>query len=108
MKKFLSILLIVLLAGCSEYTRNGKLKDEMFGIEHRANGVVVVWVVHDDVGSYCFNNGEMAAKAEKLFNTYEGKVVITYDDGSAFDGCPGNTSRNHVYTARNIEKVEPQ
>lgn len=103
---FIILIGLALLSSCAEYTRRGKLKDEIFGIEHRANGVVVVWVVHDDVGSYCFNNRETAAKAEDLFKNYDGKVIITYDDGSTFDGCPSSTEGNHVYTAREIYAVE--
>lgn len=108
MKKFLLILMAVLLASCAEYTRSGKLKDEIFGVEHRANGAIVVWVVHDDVGSYCFSNDSTARKAEELFNTYDGKVVITYYDGHLFDGCPQSTEHNHVYTAIGIEKAESE
>lgn len=105
LKMFLSILSVVVLSGCgSAYTRHATLKDEMFGVEDRANGVVVVWVVHDDVGAYCFNDPVEAKKAHDLFYAYDGRVQITYNSGNLFDGCPSSTATMTVYLATKIEK----
>jgi len=103
-KRVLIAILVLSLSACAEYTRNATLKDEMFGVEDRANGVVIVWVVHDDVGAYCFNDYAEAKKAHELFYNYDGRVQITYNSGRAFDGCPSSTSTMTVYLATKIEK----
>lgn len=103
--KIISLVTVLALTSCAEYTRSGKLKDTIFGVEERGNGATVVWMTHDDVGSYCFF-GEEANKAKDLFNNYNGLVIVTYDDGALFDGCPSSGSKTHVYTARTINKVE--
>lgn len=117
--KALFILIVALLitgcAGVQAIKGKATLRDTIFSVEPRNNGVTVMWMTHDDVGAYCTTKPEVAAKMNYFLNK-GGEVLVDYkslnvgDEG--FDllngGCSTdeNTTNYIVLDIRRPEGAE--
>lgn len=131
MKKILFVVLAILLlaSACMPgakaiLTGNpGVLRDTIFSIEPRANGTTVVWMTHDDLGSYCTKDPAIVKAATAIINdkTRPAEVILTYasinagdsENGGIFDlgstGCPadrGEGNGNVVYKVVSVVPVD--
>ena len=76
------ILILAIVAGCAgPQAIRGKatLRDTIFSVEPRNNGVTVMWMTHDDVGAYCTTKPEIAEKMQKYLDGSEHvEVLVDY------------------------------
>lgn len=80
-KRAVLIVVIVALTGCAgPQAIRGKatLRDTIYSVEPRNNGVTVMWMTHDDVGAYCTTKPEIAAKMKDYLEGGVGEVLVDY------------------------------
>lgn len=53
-------------------------RDTIWGVEQTRGGAANVWLMHDDVASYCTNDEEVAEEALNILENHGGEVLITY------------------------------
>lgn len=82
-KLLLFFISVLLLAGCGagpNAVKDATLRDTIFSIETKENGSHFLWMVHDDVGTYCTMNAALFAKAEAIFDdkAHQPDVFLKY------------------------------
>ncbi len=120
MKKFAFWIFIMLamlaLVGCeSKQAGNttiseATVRDIIFSVETRANGVTVVWLINDETGAYCFAD-EVAKSGSLEEMLLSGKPVIIKYKGIEYADdhpCKGAESSNsgsgfQTYAAESIK-----
>jgi uncharacterized lipoprotein YajG len=74
-------ILVLVLSGCAgpQSITKATLRDTIFSVEPRNNGVTVMWMTHDDVGAYCTTRPEIAEKMNQFLhqNTRQ-EVLVDY------------------------------
>lgn len=73
--------LVFVLAACGagpQAITQAFARDQLFSIEPRVNGTATLWLMHDDVGSYCTLNQDIIAKAQQVLASENTEVVIEY------------------------------
>ncbi len=72
----LAILALSGCAGAQAIKGKATLRDTIFSVEPRNNGVTVMWMTHDDVGAYCTTRPEIAAKMKHFLNDKNRQEVL--------------------------------
>ena len=82
MKRSLALLagliVTVLLAGCGaglQAITGATARDTIFSVEQRNNGGVVMWLTHDDVGTYCTIDKSIGETAFELMKSGQDALV---------------------------------
>lgn len=72
------VAIILTLSGCAgaQAITKATLRDTIFSVEPRNNGVTVMWMTHDDVGAYCTTRPEIAAKMHRFLNEQTRREVL--------------------------------
>lgn len=65
------------------------LRDQIFSIEPRQNGTVTIWMVHDDVGSYCVTDPSLVKEAQTIFHSGDPTAIVSYKTINAGDAAGG-------------------
>lgn len=88
------IVLAILLTGClpnqwGNWRVNGAtVRDTMFSVEKRDNGVTTVWLRNDETGVYCFTGDVAEYESLKEMLLSDRLVTITYSDARLFNAHP--------------------
>jgi hypothetical protein len=106
--------LLVACAGVQAIKGKATLRDTIFSVEPRNNGVTVMWMTHDDVGAYCTTKPEIAAKMVDFLSNYNGEVLVDYkslnvgDDGYNLlnGGCSTDSKNTTNYIVLDIRKTD--
>jgi hypothetical protein len=109
----LGVLLLLLLAACSPNRITGRnpatLRDQIFSVEPRQNGTVSIWMVHDNVGTYCTANGELIEQINTIFRSSDPSAYVSYRTMQIGDPACGQEgdadSGFHTYLITAIEPV---
>jgi hypothetical protein len=109
-------LIVLALAGCQgpQAITDAALRDTIFSIENRANGAAVMWMTHDDVGTYCTLDKGLAQKAYEIMTSGKDALVkyrtLNANDkengalGGMFQGaCNTERSTNTNYLVTDIQ-----
>jgi len=114
MKRFvlLVVILFSLVAGCSSQQITGRnpgvLRDQIFSIEPRANGTVSVWMVHDNLGTYCTADQAVVTELNTIFYSPDPTAFITYRTFQIGDPqCGQEGSAKNGFTTYLILAVKP-
>ena len=116
LKVGLAAVLVALLIGItacwpnqigSWHVKDATLRDYMYSVEHRDNGVTAVWMVNDESGVYCFQDKDASFASLKEMLLSDKKVTITYSDVHFFNVNPctnieSSESSYHVFVATEI------
>ena len=73
------ILLVVaaIVSGCTgpQAIVDATARDRIFSVEVRANGATVMWLVHDDVGTYCTTNKQLSELGQEIMTSGKDAIV---------------------------------
>lgn len=94
-------LLALSLVGCPQaemqasYVKHGEVRDTLYAVEDRGNGVQVLWMTHSDTDLYCLpkpkdNVGRLIA--------HSGEVIVTYQVYMRNLDNPGDPDRVCAFT----------
>lgn len=109
----LGVLLLLFVAACSPNRITGRnpatLRDQIFSVEPRQNGTVSIWMVHDNVGTYCTANGDLINKINTIFRSSDPSAYVSYRTMQIGDPACGQegdeASGFHTYLITAIEPV---
>lgn len=109
----LGVLLLLFVAACSPNRITGRnpatLRDQIFSVEPRQNGTVSIWMVHDNVGTYCTANGDLINKINTIFRSSDPSAYVSYRTMQIGDPACGQEgdadSGFHTYLITAIEPV---
>lgn len=104
---------LLLLAACSPNRITGRnpatLRDQIFSVEPRQNGTVSIWMVHDNVGTYCTANGDIINEINRIFRSADPSAYVSYRTMQIGDPACGQegdeASGFHTYLITDIEPV---
>jgi hypothetical protein len=107
-------LAIIVLAACSPNRITGRnpatLRDQIFSVEPRQNGTVSIWMVHDNIGTYCTANGEIIAEINRIFRSSDPSAYVSYRTMQIGDPACGqegdDASGFRTYLITDIEPVQ--
>ena len=110
----LGIIVLLLLAACSPNRITGRnpatLRDQIFSVEPRQNGTVSIWMVHDNVGTYCTANGDLIKEINTIFRSADPSAYVSYRTMQIGDPACGQEgdadSGFHTYLITAIEPVQ--
>jgi hypothetical protein len=121
-KAFTIVLLIILLSGCAgpQAITNATARDTIFSTETRANGATVMWLTHDDVGTYCTVDKSLGELGYEIMKSGR-DALITYrtlnaadkENGALFGlfqgGCntDNGSGNNTNYLVTGIKYADP-
>ena len=105
---------LLLLAACSPNRITGRnpatLRDQIFSVEPRQNGTVSIWMVHDNVGTYCTANGDLIKEINTIFRSANPSAYVSYRTMQIGDPACGQEgdadSGFHTYLITAIEPVQ--
>ena len=109
----LGVIAILLLVACSPNKITGRnpatLRDQIFSVEPRQNGTVSIWMVHDDVGTYCTANGDIINEINTIFHSADPSAYVSYRTMQIGDPACGQegdeASGFHTYLITDITPV---
>ena len=109
----LGAIAMLVLAACSPNRITGRnpatLRDQIFSVEPRQNGTVSIWMVHDNVGTYCTANGDLINKINTIFRSADPSAYVSYRTMQIGDPACGQEgdadSGFHTYLITDIEPV---
>lgn len=109
----LGVIALLLLAACSPNRITGRnpatLRDQIFSVEPRQNGTVSIWMVHDNVGTYCTANGDLINEINTIFRSADPSAYVSYRTMQIGDPACGQEgdadSGFHTYLITDIEPV---
>ena len=109
----LGMIALLLLAACSPNRITGRnpatLRDQIFSVEPRQNGTVSIWMVHDNVGTYCTANRELIDEINTIFRSSDPSAYVSYRTMQVGDPACGqegdSDSGFHTYLITDIEPV---
>ncbi|MBI1255827.1 MAG: hypothetical protein GC204_00005 [Chloroflexi bacterium] len=107
------MLLMLVAAACSPNRITGRnpatLRDQIFSVEPRQNGTVSIWMVHDNVGTYCTANGDLINKINTIFRSADPSAYVSYRTFQIGDPACGQEgdadSGFHTYLITDIQPV---
>jgi len=89
---FFLVLASLLLQGCASFgntkVKDAVVRDWIFSVETRVNGVTTVWLRNDDTGVYCFTNDIATAKQLEDLMKSDRMVTFRYGDVKFFNNNP--------------------
>ena len=106
-------ILVLLAAACSPNRITGRnpatLRDQIFSVEPRQNGTVSIWMVHDNIGTYCTANGDIIAEINRIFRSSDPSAFVSYRTMQIGDPACGQegdeASGFRTYLITDIEPV---
>ena len=109
----LGVLVLLLLAACSPNKITGRnpatLRDQIFSVEPRQNGTVSIWMVHDNIGTYCTANGDLINKINTIFHSANPSAYVSYRTMQIGDPACGQEgdadSGFHTYLITDVQPV---
>ncbi len=110
-----AVVILVVLAACSPNTITGRnpatLRDQIFSVEPRQNGTVSIWMVHDNIGTYCTANGDLINRINTIFHSKDPSAYISYRTMQVGDPACGqegdSNSGFHTYLITDVQPVNP-
>lgn len=109
----LGVLVLMVIAACSPNRITGRnpatLRDQIFSVEPRQNGTVSIWMVHDNVGTYCTANGDIINEINTIFRSNDPSAYVSYRTMQIGDPACGQEgdadSGFHTYLITDIQPV---
>lgn len=109
----LGVLVLLLIAACSPNRITGRnpatLRDQIFSVEPRQNGTVSIWMVHDNIGTYCTANSELIARINTIFRSADPSAYVSYRTMQVGDPACGqegdSESGFHTYLITDVQPV---
>ena len=109
----LAVLVLVLIAACSPNKITGRnpatLRDQIFSVEPRQNGTVTIWMVHDNIGTYCTANGDLINEINTIFHSKDPSAYVSYRTfqfGDPACGQEGDANSGfHTYLITDVQPV---
>ena len=107
-------LIVVATAACSPNKITGRnpatLRDQIFSVEPRQNGTVSIWMVHDNIGTYCTADGNIINKINTIFHSKDPSAYVSYRTigqiGDPACGQEGDANSGfHTYLITDVEPV---
>jgi hypothetical protein len=108
-----AVVALLLLAACSPNRITGRnpatLRDQIFSVEPRQNGTVSIWMVHDNIGTYCTANRDLIAEINSIFRSSDPSAFVSYRTMQIGDPACGQegdeASGFRTYLITDIEPV---
>jgi hypothetical protein len=71
------LLFVALLVGCQgvQAITDATARDTIFSVEKRANGAYVMWLTHDDVGTYCTGDPALGQKEMDIMKSGQDALI---------------------------------
>jgi len=110
----LAAIVLLVAAACSPNKITGRnpatLRDQIFSVEPRQNGTVSIWMVHDNIGTYCTANGDIINKINTIFRSKDPSAYVSYRTigqiGDPACGQEGDEASGfHTYLITDVEPV---
>lgn len=119
MKRIIALLVVVMIgvltAACGpldfKVVKSGVLVDRLYSVEERRAGVAVVWLEHDEFGSYCFEPAVATREELESFLLSREEYTIRYISSRFREGSPcywtGSTEGTYDFTTYIATGIEP-
>jgi hypothetical protein len=106
-------LVLLLAVACSPNRITGRnpatLRDQIFSVEPRQNGTVSIWMVHDNIGTYCTADSRIIDEINRIFRSSDPSAYVSYRTMQIGDPACGQEgdeqSGFHTYLITGIEPV---
>jgi hypothetical protein len=107
------LLALLLASACSPNRITGRnpatLRDQIYSVEPRQNGTVSIWMVHDDLGTYCTADRRIIDAINTIFRSKDPSAYVSYRTMQIGDPACGqegdNDSGFHTYLITDIQPV---